>query len=183
MWTLKSDQDLLKAIAEGDKHAFHALYDRHKSEVLGLSVRMMKDRAKGEDVFQTTWYKVTRSAHNYSAQGSVRSWILTIARNECISELRKNKKWADESHLDEIPDENATADLSALYWESYRADLLKNAIEKLPDRQRVALLLFYFQNQSMQDIAESLSLQINAVKALLFRARSSLKFILEENLK
>lgn len=183
MWLQRTDGELIKAIAKGEKEAFHSLYDRYKSEVLGLATRLMGDRAKGEDVFQTTWFKITQKAQSFAETGSARAWILTIARNEALSELRRNKRWKDDSDLDEIPDEKAIqADLTAEFWEQLQLDQLTNAMNELPEKQRVATILFYFERQSLNEVAANMNLQVSAIKALLFRARGALKRKLEASL-
>jgi RNA polymerase sigma-70 factor (ECF subfamily) len=145
----------------------------HKSAVYGLCLRLMGASMSAEDMAQETWMRVIRSAAQFQTTGSVKSWILTIAKNLCLNEIRQ-RRW-EVSNDDKMDAAQSDDDLEENLSRLQQLDLLKQAVDKLPDRQRQALVLFMFEEKTMSELATELGLQVNAVKALLFRARENVQ--------
>lgn len=124
-----------------------------------------------EDMAQETWIRVVRAAGQFDPKGSVKSWILTIAKNVCLNELRK-RKW-EETDDDKVAEFQDGQDLEENLIQMQRLELLKEAVDQLPERQRVALVLFMFEEKTLSELAVEMGLQVNAVKALLHRAREN----------
>lgn len=169
------DDELIRRIARGDSKAFESLLGRHKKSVYGLATHLMGSKAQGEEIAQETWIRVIRHAEAYAGRGSAKSWILTIARNLALNELRK-RQWEEElepNSAEKIPD--GAVSFEDLLSSEEDARRVQTAMLELPDRQRVALVLFLSEDKSHSEIAVELDLQVNAVKALLMRARENLK--------
>lgn len=174
-----SDHELMAKIAKGDKKAFHNLYNRYKTHVFGLAKRYLNQGALAEDIVQDVWMKVIDKSPEFKPEGSVKSWILMITRNMCLNELsKKSSQNEDDSKIDEV-EQTPAQEYSEEYWIQKKAEDVKLALEKLPDRQRSALILQFYEDLSLQEIAKVLELEVNAVKALLFRARKALEIEIE----
>lgn len=172
---LDSDYVLLTKIAKGNQNAFQTLYGRYKTHVFGLARRYLNQKAISEDIAQDVWMKVIEKSADFKPEGSVRSWILMITRNMCLNEL--SSKWSqyEEITLQEESEHVPAKEFSEEYWTEQKLEVIREALEQLPDRQRAALLMQYAEGLDMKEIAKALQLEVNAVKALLFRARKNLE--------
>ena len=96
-----SDDELLLMYANGDPEAFDTLFDRHRTPVYNFACTMLNDFARAEDVMQETFLSVARAAKKYEPRGRFRTWIMRIARNQCLnrieSERRRRAAMADSS--------------------------------------------------------------------------------------
>lgn len=169
----QTDYELIQKIALGDKKAFELLYYRYQKEVLGVATRLMKSKALAEEIVQNVWLKMIQKASEFKDHGSARSWLLTITKNMCLNEIKSSQKWHYiDSEEAEIFFESAEENhFSNDFWNELEIEKAKKCLETLNERQRVALVLFYLEEKPLKELAEELSLQVNAVKALLFRAR------------
>lgn len=127
-----------------------------------------------EDIFQNVWLKVVNNAARYEARGHFKAWLMTVTRNETIGQIRVQLPLADsdEENFDEgVASDDAERDLLK------QADARKvhNAIESLPENQRVVLMLSLVDGLSHEEIARQLSVTVVAVGSLMFRARKELR--------
>ena len=144
----------------------------YRRKVFGLAYSFVRDREMAEDVAQEVFIKVWRSLSAFDARASLSTWIYTIARNTSLSALRDRRrsgKLEDTSAAEvELASESGAVELAA-----ENASLLR-LIERLPDKQRRVILLFYMQEQSHEEVATMLAMPVGTVKTLLHRARASL---------
>lgn len=170
-----TDEELLQKICQGDSRAFESLFKKYKAIVFGLSRRILGAHMLAEENSQEVWMKVISAAASFQNQGSVKSWILQIAKNNALNIIRK-RGWEEELPLEK---EEVLEDQSLAYSEILagveRSENLKAAIDSLPDRQRVAIVLWMQEDLSYADIAIQLDMNVNAVKVLIFRAKENLK--------
>lgn len=167
--------DLAGELSEGRERALAALYDRFGGAVYGLALRMTGDRGAAEEISLDTFMQVWQQAGRFNAaQGSLQSWLFTIARSRAIDRVRSNKAMkrtqADDTTADqhvERPDE--TAELAE------RRALVRNAMADLSPPQRVALELAYFEGLSHAQIAERLGEPLGTVKTRVRQAMISLR--------
>jgi RNA polymerase sigma-70 factor (ECF subfamily) len=172
--TSASDDELLEKVKDGNARAFEALVVRHSRAVYGLAFHLLGSQALAEEMSQETWMKVMKASENYESRGTARAWIVSICRNLCLDELRK-KSWSSETG-DEPADIADESNLSPDAWiqsEQEKAHLQK-ALAIIPERQRTVLVLL-MTDMSLEEIARELSMNVNATKALLFRARESVR--------
>src|SRR6266481_4604074 len=149
-----SDSDLLHAVARGDEAALAACYDRYRLILFGLIVRILHDREEAEDVLQEVFLQVWRRAGDFDeARGRAFTWLVTIARSRALDRLRSagsRARLGEEAA--QIPrDDVADAADDALKSEA-RATVRK-ALAELPDEQRTALFLAYFEGLTQTEIA------------------------------
>jgi len=134
-----------------------------------------------EDLCQETFYKAYRSLQSFrDAEASFSTWLYTIARNTVLSELRKSRNsevYIEDSKVDPITSFERLPEYELLRTE--REQLVRLAIESLPDKQRQAIILREYEDRDYKEIADKLDSTVSSVKSLLFRARSSIKSQLE----
>jgi RNA polymerase sigma-70 factor (ECF subfamily) len=175
------DVNLLEKIAKGDKKAFVALMTKYEKAVYGLGLRILKSSELAEDNAQDTWIRVVRAADQFSEPGNVKAWILKITKNLALNTLEK-RGWEESlSEGQESQIEMAQEEISVTIEKAQTLQALKAAVDKLPDRQRVALVLWMFEEKSYSELSVELKINVNAVKVLLFRAKENIeKYMLQE---
>ena len=168
-----SDEVLVEQVGRGDRRAAAELVRRHSPRMLGLAQRMLNDRAEAEDVTQDVFLRVWKMAPNWRpGQAKFSTWMYRVAVNLCLDRLRKPRM----SGLDSAPehsDESATPEQSIEAQE--RAAQVRRALAELPERQRAAVTLCYFQELSNIEAAQVLDISIEALESLLSRGRRGLK--------
>jgi RNA polymerase sigma-70 factor (ECF subfamily) len=175
------DVRLMELVSSGDSAAFEKLVERHQRLVVGTVARMLGNNADAEDIAQQVFVRVWKSASRYVARAKFTTWLLKITRNLVFNELRRRSRHAQvplvsEPEEEERPlrDEGAVApDASLLEAELQQA--IDAAIARLPETQRMAVILRRYEELSYEEIAEALDQSVPGVKSLLFRARTELR--------
>jgi len=171
-----SDDVLMGRIATGDAPAFRLLLDRHLAAVTAFCYRQLGDRSEAEDAAQDTFLKVWQAAAGWKPEAKPTTWIYRIAVNQCIDRHRKRRPQADLDAAADVASADPNPEQAAT-----RADLdrkVRTAMEALPERQRLALVLCHYQGLSQAEAAEILGTGVGAVESLLGRARRELKKLL-----
>jgi len=161
---------LLPAVATGDVRAFEQLYDRHSSTLYGLLLRILTNPDDAQEVLQETFVKAWTNAKMFdSVRGSDVAWLISIARSRGIDRLRSRKIRGDRE--DEAGREvsssfgfieKRTGADDAIQSQEQRA--VRNALSELPEAQRIALALAYFEGLSQSEIAEKLGEPLGTIK-------------------
>lgn len=173
------DIDLLPALRAGDPSGLSVLMDRHLDRVHALAWHMTGDRSQAEDVAQETFLRFWQAAPSWKDDGgaSILTWLRRVATRLCIDERRKKRPIYSDVVPDR-PDPTPQADLELVRSET--ANRVQAAILKLPERQRAALVLSYYQHASQSEGAAAMSVNEKAYESLLSRARAKLKTLLIE---
>jgi RNA polymerase sigma-70 factor (ECF subfamily) len=174
----KSDDELIKLISQGSESGFQVLFERHASLVLGFSKKMLGGLDKAEEASQEVWLKVVRNAESYDPRGQFKSWLMRVTKNHCLNVLRKDARLVFTDKVVEIPPENIKDAEEAMFLSLSMKDL-SEALDQLPDTQRVALTLLATTEPSYEDLAEEMGVSLGALKSIVHRGRKSLKVILE----
>lgn len=181
---MMTDSQLIREIKDGNVEMYAVLMNRYQKKILAFVYHMLKSaklELLAEDMCSESFYKAYRSLHSFrEVDASFSTWLYTIARNTVLSELRKQK--AAQISLDELvyvpaAPEEAGPEMSLL--RSEKTMLVREAINKLPEKQRSALILREYEGLDYQEIANILDQTVSSVKSLLFRARASVKAQLE----
>jgi RNA polymerase sigma-70 factor (ECF subfamily) len=164
---MKSDAELVRRVANGDRSAFLTLYDRYSPRIYGLSQRMLGDPMASEEVTQDTFLRLwTRAATFNPQKGNILAWLLTITRHIAIDRIRLESRRPleaesiEEKGWDWIPDPASTTDEAR--WGSIRF-----ALSELPAPQRQVIELAYYQGLSQSQISEHLHVPLGTVKTRL----------------
>jgi RNA polymerase sigma factor (sigma-70 family) len=167
---LASDERLVEQVRAGSERAFEAIFDRHHRPVLAFCVHMLGTRAEAEDVVQQTFLSAYRDLVRSAEPIALRPWLYGIARHRCLSARRGRR----ERPVEVVPEPARSYHLTAevVAREDLRAALAD--VTRLPDDQRVALVLAELGGLRHEEIARILGCPREKVKALVFQARSSL---------
>ena len=172
-----SDEELVALIGGGDRRAYHVLVERHGRRVLGLARRMMRNLAEAEDVSQEAFLRVWQKAGEWQPRGArFTTWLYRVVVNLCLDRKRRPTMAPIEAAgdpADTRPDAEQT--LATVQRERQMA----SALQALPERQRAALVLSYFEGLSNVEAAGALELSVSALESLLVRARRALRQELE----
>jgi RNA polymerase sigma-70 factor (ECF subfamily) len=175
------DVRLMGLVGQGDTHAFEQLVEKHQALVAGTVARMLGSSSDVEDIAQQVFIRVWKSARRYVPRAKFTTWLLKITRNLVFNEMRRIKR---RPHIPLQPEQgaenapfrdetNPAPDASLLELELQQA--IEDAIQQLPETQRMALVLRRYEQLSYEQIAEVLDLSVPAVKSVLFRARTELR--------
>jgi RNA polymerase sigma-70 factor (ECF subfamily) len=160
----------LPAVARGDRGAFEALYDRYSSTLYAMLVRILANPEDAQEVLQESFVKVWTSAKMFDAgRGSEVAWLISIARSRGIDRLRSRKIRGDRENdagreisiHSSFVDKTTGADHAI---RSQEQSVVRSALAELPEPQRVALELAYFEGLSQSEIAERLSEPLGTIK-------------------
>ena len=170
-----ADADLMRKVAAGNEKAFRALTERHAKRVFAMLWRLCADRSDAEDLTQETFLRVWRNAEKWTPDARLETWLYRIAYNLFIDSRRREK--LQTTVLDDELHSGGDTPEQALMRKS-DAERVERAMNSLPDRQKEALVLCYYQGLKAKDAAEILSVTQGALESLLFRARQTMKEIL-----
>lgn len=183
--TITNDLYYINLIIEGNTNAFSILVDRYKDLVFSLALKMVKNREEAEEVSQDTFIKVFKSLRQFKGDSKFSTWIYKVTYNTCLDRLKMNKKSYNDVPIDEFTEHQVkTIDnaLEAMELEE-RKQAIQDCMKLLPAEDAFLLILFYFEEQSLEEIAKVVGLTTNNVKVKLFRSRKKLTTILKERLE
>jgi len=162
----------MRRVAGGDREAYASLVAQHLSPITAYSQRMTGNPASAEDITQEVFLRLWLKAAEFDAsKARLTTWLHRMAHNLAIDHLRKRQR---EAPLEGVEDFESAAD-----EETDDPARVLQALMQLPERQRSALTLTYYQDLSNREVADIMGLGTRAVESLLVRARSALKKILE----
>ena len=167
-----NDIRLLQAIACGEEVALSELYDRYRLILFGLLVRILHNQSEAEEVLQEVFIQVWQRARDFDeARGKPFTWLVTLTRSRAIDRLRSlgARDRATQEAVRNVPDVWSDAVTDAIRAE--RGRLVRSALLRLPEEQRRALFLAYFEGLSQSEISTRLSTPLGTVKT---RVRSGL---------
>ena len=176
-----SDTELLHAIARGDELSLAALYDRYAAILLGLLLRILHSRPEAEDVLQEVFVQVWRRAGDFDeARGRGFTWLVTLARSRAIDRLRSidARTRAAQAAQREVREETQDATDDVLHAEQ-RA-VVQAALARLPEEQRRALCLAYYDGLTQSEIAAHLKQPLGTIKTRMRSGLIKLRELLRE---
>lgn len=170
------DEPLLDRLALNDEAAFRMLVERHVDRAFGIALRILGSRADAEDVVQDTMLKVWIHRGKWQhGRAKFSTWLYRVITNRCI-DLRRMPRT---DNVDAVPEPvDAQPDVVSAMQRNEISQLLEQAMQRLPEHQRVAVILSYHENMSNGDIAEVMDTTVAAVESLLKRGRQQLRALL-----
>ena len=164
------DEDLVAASRGGGRSAYAALVRRHSKRVYAVCVGILGNVAETEDIFQDTFVRGMTHINTLREGGQFAAWISQIARNLCRDHIRKRNRHRVLLNARQAQTDPVHEDFSSLY----------DALEKLPEKHRLPLMLFYFDGKSADKLAQELNMTRAGACTRLFRARNELRKLLGE---
>ena len=170
-----SDDNLLNFIAEGDRDAFAVLMKRYLTRMVTLAQRIVFDREQAKEIAQEAFLRVWQHAHKWNPEGSATflTWLHRVVVNLSISRRRRFRDQVSLDVIEELP--SGLADGFDFIAASDKKRIVREALEKLPERQRAAVALYYFDDLPQIQAAEIMEMTPRAFDSLIVRARVNLK--------
>ncbi|WP_190811514.1 RNA polymerase sigma factor [Flagellimonas sp. S3867] len=181
----RANQPDIAAIVSGDSQEFSKLVDDYKDLVFTIALRMLKNKEEAEEVAQDSFIKIFRSLKSFQGGSKLSTWIYRIAYNTCLDRIKKYKKDQQTKQIEEVGSYHIAEMDNALdlMMQKEKSAMIQECIQKLPAIDAAILTLFYFEEQSLIELASALKLSVSTAKVKLFRARKKLAVILKEQLK
>ena len=173
-----SDEKLILRFQEGDINAYNELVKRYKDRLLNFVIRYFNNVEQAEDVVQDTLIKLYTHASYYKNVAKFSTWIFTIAKNNALTELRKNKRkktdslWTDDGQVIDINSKEESLDSKV--QNEIAIDQLNKFLDEIPENFRMAVVLRDFQELSYEEISKILEIPIGTIKSRINRGRIQL---------
>jgi RNA polymerase sigma-70 factor (ECF subfamily) len=190
---LEPDAALMLRVKRGDIRAFEELVDKYKQPVTNVIYRTVRDLTEAEDLAQNVFVQVFKSAGRYEVSAKFSTWLFTITRNLCLNEIRRRSRHPAESLDASHPDNE---DQPLRQFEDLKTfsppdqllhgeleEKIQQALDELPENQRMAIVLCRQDELSYEEIAKVLGCSLSATKSLIHRGRETLKQILKPYLR
>ena len=173
-----SDEKLILRFQEGDINAYNELVKRYKDRLLNFVLRYFNNVEQAEDVVQDTLIKLYTHASYYKNVAKFSTWIFTIAKNNALTELRKNKRkktdslWTEDGQIIDINSKEESLDSKV--QNEIAIDQLNKFLDEIPENFRMAVVLRDFQELSYEEISKILEIPIGTIKSRINRGRIQL---------
>ncbi|MGB8319305.1 MAG: sigma-70 family RNA polymerase sigma factor [Ignavibacteriaceae bacterium] len=174
--SLDDDFSLIKRFIDGEESIFRIIVQRHKEKVRNIIYLTLGTNGDVDDIAQEVFITVYKNLYQFKFQAQFTTWLYRVTVNKCKDHLRKMKI---RKIFSPIKDSDKEAGYNISVEETNTAELVQDAIKKLPDKLRIPLLLKDIEGFSYQEIAETVQCEIGTVKSRIFRAREGLKYLLK----
>ncbi len=178
MSTGLNDNELISKVLSGDQQAYAALVNRYQNYVFTLALRFTKNREDAEEVSQDIFIKAYRALADFRGASKFSTWLHTIVNNTCITFLRKKKldvHSLDNENVFSRADNIDSGSRADTVEQKSRQAMVNEAIALLNPDDAQIITLFYKAEQSLEETAQVLGIEVNAAKVRLHRARARLK--------
>jgi len=180
------DESLMRQFQAGDGEAFDALFDRYSARLINFAFRFLHSREEAEDAAQDVFLRLRGKKERYDPSRPFRPWLFSIASRLVSNRLRQKKRHPLLSIFNREDDEGESPVLidpadppderpEQTAEKRHMAAAVQSALAKLPENQRMAVVLARYEEMSQENIARTMGVSIIAVKSLLFRARQNLQ--------
>jgi RNA polymerase sigma-70 factor (ECF subfamily) len=174
---MKADLDLVREIKAGNRAAFSELVTRHQKAIYRLALRFTRDHGTAEDIVQDSFVKAYQALDSFEERSSFKSWLFRIAINTSKNRLRSHDN--DTVDIEDVTIATASKVESDFEYKETEG-FINEMVQKLPERQRIALTLRVFEDLSFQEIAQIMDCPYDTAKANFRHAVLKLKKVLVE---
>lgn len=175
---LQSDCELVEKVKTGHRSSYSELVKRHQKGLLRLSMRFVKDLDIAQDIVQDSFIKAYEKLHSFEGRSSFKSWLFQIAMNTARNKLREYRHATSDISQMHLA-VGATAESSLIH--SAISQLIQTEVDRLPLKQKMALVLRVYEDLSFKEIAEIMECPYDTAKANYRHALLKLKEIFQEN--
>lgn len=183
--TFKEDQYYINLILSGNTNSFATLVDRYKDLVYTLAIKMLNNKEEAEEIAQDTFIKAYNSLCKFKGESKFSTWLYKITYNTCLDALKKKKKQNNVTYIEDFS-EHQTKALETIFDsldEKERNKAIQDCVAQLPQDEAFLLTLYYFDDQSIEEVAKIMNISTDNVKVKLFRTRKKLASILKNRLE
>jgi RNA polymerase sigma factor (sigma-70 family) len=181
----KGDITYIEEVLSGKVNSFRYIVDRHKDKAYNLAFRICGNREEAEEIAQDSFIKAYRSLKGFKMKSSFATWLYRIVYNTAISYVRIRKKGV--LSLEDFPadatDFTGTFENEEESEKEYKSSLLSFALQKISDEERGLVTLFYYEEMSIEEIADVTGISKSNIKVKLFRARQKMLELIEKTEK
>lgn len=182
-----TDEEILHFFNEGDKErALKLFINQYQARLYSLTYRMLGNHDDAMDALQEIFIQINRSLQTFKGRSSLYTWVYRLSSNICFNFRKKRSKTNRQMEWDEglqsamLPIERPNEDPDTMCETKYNQFLVQQAILKLPETQRVLLILHDLEGLSVPDAASILNINTNAAKSRIHRARAALRNIISK---
>ncbi|MBQ6808060.1 MAG: sigma-70 family RNA polymerase sigma factor [Firmicutes bacterium] len=173
-----SDEQLVMLVREGCNEAFSILVERYQKQIFALAYRLGGDYDEARDMAQESFLRVYQELSRYDTSRRFFPWLYRVAHNTCINMMHRRPK--ETSPLDSVIDlrvdeEDREANPGVSYEQQELSSSINQALQALPEKYRLPLVMKYLEGMSYQQISEQLDLPVSTIETRLFRGRKMLK--------
>jgi len=185
--TREEEAKIIRAVLDGNANAFEDLVLEYQDRVYHIALKMTSSQEDAFDLSQETFLKAYRTLGSFRGESGFGSWLYRMCANLCIDFLRKRKRRGQEQilSLDETDEGGRPRELPDLRYEPQRKlerkeqrVRVREGLRRLPEEQRLILILRDVEGLSYQEISETLSIELGTVKSRIYRARARLAALL-----
>lgn len=183
------EKDLIELLIKKDPKAYHRLMELYAGMVYNTSLSIIQNVPDAEDITQEVFLEVFQSIHRFEQKSSLKTWIYRITITRSLDEVKKKRSLKRGGLFTRVfhpQKEGAMPDIPHFYHpgieleQKENAAILFMAIDQLPPNQKTAFVLHKIEHQTHQEISEIMQISVSSVESLIFRARQSLKKLLEK---
>lgn len=179
--TGQDDAYYIDKVLKGDKSAYSYLVNHYSGMVYSISLKLLKNESDAEDLSQEVFVSAYRSLNTFKGNSKFSTWIYRITYNKAISQLRKKNLELTTDNEVFLENMGGTDQLHGFLSPEESAErLLGVAIKKLPENEQILIMLYYYEEQSIEEVSGILGISESNVKIKLFRIRKKLKELLAE---
>ncbi len=185
--TREEEAKIIRAVLDGNANAFEDLVLEYQDRVYHIALKMTSSQEDAFDLSQETFLKAYRTLGSFRGESGFGSWLYRMCANLCIDFLRKRKRRGQEQilSLDETDEGGRPRELPDLRYEPQKElerkeqrALVRDGLRRLPEEQRLILILRDVEGLSYQEISETLTIELGTVKSRIYRARARLAALL-----
>jgi RNA polymerase sigma-70 factor (ECF subfamily) len=180
----KKDFNEAELIAEyrrtGDLELLGSLYEKYMPLVYGLCLKYYKDEEQSKDAVMQIFEQLISKLRIHEIS-NFKSWLYTLARNQCLMDLRASGKYEHINLDDNFVEKADDFHLDLNDAKEQKINVMEKCMEKLPEEQRVCIDLFYLQQKCYKEVADSTGYDMNKVKSYIQNGKRNLKICIEKN--
>lgn len=179
------EQEVISRLRQGDEKVFRQVVEQYRQPVVNTCLGLLHNLEDAEDVAQDVFIEMFRSIHHFKGKAKLSTWLYRIAVNRSLNFIRDNKKRSWFKSFDEVvqsklnvlnhPEPGNENNPEISLENRQRALLLHEAIDSLPENQRVAFVLSKYEEMSQKQVAEVMDTSVSAVESLIHRAKKNLQ--------
>ena len=181
------DQDYkcIEKVLAGDRNAYAILVDRYKDMVFSLALRLMRTREEAEEIAQDAFVKAFRSLASFKGKSRFSTWLYKIVYNTAISSLRKREIERIQMDENNLPDTELTESHSVYssLTDEERKKFIDNALEILDEEEKFMIIMYYYEDRELDEVAAITGLSKTNVKVRLYRSRKKMLVFLKSYLQ